>query len=195
MQVLQLILKWCTAVKTPFQNECCKFRKNEKKKMKKIENRKKCLYEEWFKRTKSIQESRQTIGATGTDTVSLECLHAPSDNWKARGHPLRDDKVANFELLKGSFWFLLVWFFWKKKQKTKTNPNPALWIMESANLERVWSQGFNDIQGYCEQKSSHISHYGVHSNFSQVRSTSQLWQDTEPRSGPVMCVPCFWAWY
>lgn len=126
MQVLQLILKWCMTLQTPFQNEHCKFRKNEEKKTRRMENRKKCLYKEWFKRTKKIFEKvdklmchDKRIRAIGTNRVSLECLHTQSDNQNARGHPFRDEKVANLGLLKGSFWFLVVicFFFFLKKEK------------------------------------------------------------------------------
>lgn len=111
-----------------------------------------------------------SIKATGTDTEYVDIPNLLYDNQKARGNPLRDEKVANLELLKGSFWFLLVisLFFLKNKpspqkkpqQKTTKNQNPQnktkntpLWIMEFAELESLQSQGFNEIQGYCEQKS------------------------------------------
>lgn len=55
--------------------------------------------------------------------------------------------------------------------------------MEFADLERFWSQKFDEIESYCEQKQSHVSHYGVPINFSEVSSCSQLWQDSELRSG------------
>lgn len=56
-------------------------------------------------------------------------------------------------------------------------------IVEFADLERFWSQEFDEIESYCEQKQSHVSHYGVPINFSEVSSCSQLWQDSELRSG------------
>lgn len=60
------------------------------------------------------------IGATGADTVSLEWLHYGSDNQKARGHYLRDEKMANLESLIGSFWSLSVTSFFENKTKQKT---------------------------------------------------------------------------
>lgn len=143
-------------------------RKNEERKEWSIEKMLVCRMirknKKIFKKVDKLMCHDKCIRATRIDTVSLEWLHHQSDNQKARGHYLRDEKVADLESLIGSFWSLLVTSFFQNKTKKQCG---------LLNLLTWKGFGVKDLMRYKATLSKNHPMSPI-TNFCQVATTSQL---------------------